>query len=127
MQRIENVRSSTFTSDGSYLAVLDIQVSAMSDLPALGGIFCGAVVQAGTMAHVVRKGVMLTIDDDGTWYNSYGMAANAASDTSTLASPAVIGKSAPLDQVKSTLTADEPEQTETDEHDTESEVTEDEH
>lgn len=119
MQRIENVRFSRYDIEGNQHAVMDIQVSTSSDLPTLGGAFCGVIVLAGTCAQVVREGLMLTIDDNGTWYDSDGAAANATSNTSSLASPL-------LGQSKSILTADEAEQAEPVEPDTESEVTEDE-
>lgn len=131
MQRIENVRFSRYDIEGNQHAVMDIQVSTSSDLPELGGAFIGVIVLAGTCAQVVREGLMFTLDDNGTWYNSDGTAANAADSASSLASPAVIDKGALLDQSKSILTADETEigeqeQAELGETDTESEVTEDE-
>lgn len=125
MQRIENVRFSGYDVEGNQHAVMDIQVSASSDLPELGSAFCGVIVLAGTCAQVVREGLMLTIDDNGTWYDSDGTAANATDSASSLASPAMIDRGALLGNGKSILTADETEQAEPDEPDTESEVTED--
>lgn len=133
MVRIERVR----TNDGSGNAVLDMQVSTVSELPALGDqLGIKLIVCAGSVAQVIQTGGWYTLDDNGTWYDSDGQAASATSNTSSLASPAVIDKGALLGQGKSILTADEleqiepeidePELTESDEPDTESEVTEDE-
>lgn len=133
MVRIERVR----TNDGSGNAVLDLQVSTVSELPALGDqLGIKLIVCAGSVAQVIQTGGWYTLDDNGTWYDSDGQAASATSNTSSLASPAVIDKGALLGQGKSILTADEleqiepeidePELTESDEPDTESEVTEDE-
>lgn len=119
--------------------IMDIQVSTVDELPAINEAIDGVTtekVSAGSTAQVVRTGVWYTLDEDGTWYDSDGNAADATSNKSSLASPAVIDRGALLGQGKSILTADEPEQiepeidekeqTEKDELDTESEVTEDE-
>lgn len=120
-------------------AIMDIQVSTVDELPAINEAIDGVTtekVSAGSTAQVVRTGVWYTLDEDGTWYDSDGNAADATSNTSSLASPAVIDRGALLGQGKSILTADETEQTEPEideqeqtepyEPDTESEVTEDE-
>ena len=131
MQRIEKPRERKV--DG---CVCDMQVSTISELPALNENVGGIVILAGSIAQVIQSGKWVTLDENGTWYDSDGQATNATSNTSSLASPAVIDKGALLGQGKSILTADEPEQTEPeideleqtepDEPDTESEVTEDE-
>lgn len=124
-------------NDGSGRAVLDLQVSTVAELPALNEeLGTRLIVGAGSIAQVIQTGAWYTLDENGTWYDSDGAAANATSNTSSLASPAVIDKGALLGQGKNILTADETEQTEpeideqeqteTDELDTESEVTEDE-
>lgn len=123
-------------NDGSGRAVLDLQVSTVAELPALDEeLGMRLKVGAGSIAQVIQTGAWYTLDENGTWYDSDGQAANATSNTSSLASPAVIDKGALLGAGKSILTADEPEQiepeidepeqTEPDEPDTESEVTED--
>lgn len=133
MVRIERIR----TNDGAGNVVLDLQVSTVFELPALGDRFgIALIIMAGSIAQVIQTGAWYTLDDNGTWYDSDGKAAGATNNTSSLASPAVIDKGALLGQGKSILTADEteqtepeidePEQTEPDEPDTESEVTEDE-
>lgn len=133
MVRINNTRY----NDGSGRAVLDLQVSTVAELPALNEqLGVRMKVGAGSIAQVIQTGSWYTLDENGTWYDSDGAAANATSNTSSLASPAVIDKGALLGQGKNILTADETEQTEpeideqeqteTDELDTESEVTEDE-
>lgn len=91
--------------------MLDIQVSTVSELPALGNkLGSKLIVMAGSTAQVIQTGAWYTLDENGTWYDSDGEAANATNNTRSLASP---------------VTADEPEKTETDELNTESEVTED--
>lgn len=131
MQRIDKVRERKV--DG---CVCDMQVSTISELPALNENVYGIVILAGSIAYVIHAGKWYTLDENGTWYDSDGAAANATNNTSSLASPAAIDKGALLGQGKSILTADEPEQiepeideheqTEPDEPGTESEVTEDE-
>lgn len=124
-------------NDRSGRDVLDLQVSTVAELPALNEeLGTRLIVGAGSIAQVIQTGAWYTLDENGTWYDSDGAAANATSNTSSLASPAVIDKGALLGQGKNILTADETEQTEpeideqeqteTDELDTESEVTEDE-
>lgn len=133
MVRINDTRY----NDGSGRGVLDLQVSTVAELPALNEELGMRIkVGAGSIAQVIQTGGWYTLDDNGTWYDSDGQAASATSNTSSLASPAVIDKGALLGQGKSILTADEleqiepeidePELTESDEPDTESEVTEDE-
>lgn len=124
-------------NDGSGRAVLDLQVSTVAELPALNEeLGVRMKVGAGSIAQVIQTGSWYTLDENGTWYDSDGAAANATSNTSSLASPAVIDKGALLGHGKNILTADETEQTEPEideseqtepsEPDTESEVTEDE-
>lgn len=123
MLRIEEVRN----IDGSGIAVIDFQASTVAELPSLNEeLGVRMKVGAGSIAQVIQTGAWYTLDENGTWYDSDGAAANSTSNTSSFASPAVIDKGALLGQGKSILTADEPEQTEPDEPDTESEVTEDE-
>ena len=100
-------------NDGSGRAVLDLQVSTVAELPALNEeLGMRLIVGAGSIAQVIQTGEWYTLDDNGTWYDSTGSAANATSNTSSIASPAVIDKGALLGHGKSILTADEPEQTE---------------
>ena len=119
--------------------IMDIQVSTVDELPAINKAIDGVTtekVSACSIAQVVQTGVWYTLDENGTWYDTDGQAASTTSNTSSLASPAVIENGALLGAGKSILTADEPEQiepetdqqeqTEPDELDTESEVTEDE-
>ena len=64
MVRIENVRA----NDGNRDAVLDIQVSEVSDLPAKNSILCGFKVKEGSIAFIVQTGAWATLDEDGKWY-----------------------------------------------------------
>lgn len=71
MVRVENVR----TVDASGNAVLDLQVSTVAELPALGGYLPNSArykVAAGTIAQVIQTGEWATLDTDGNWYNSDG-------------------------------------------------------
>lgn len=68
MREIEGVRR--INMDGS--AVLDIQVSEASDLPALGDTFYSFVVASGTIAQIVKRGVYATLNDDGKYYDEDG-------------------------------------------------------
>ena len=70
MLNIENVRR--INPDRS--AVLDLQASTTSDLPALGGECGGFVIAAGTIAQVIQDGKFYTLDDDETWYDEDGEA-----------------------------------------------------
>ena len=134
MIQIEAIRINV-TKD---IKVVDMQVSTVDELPAKNENVGGIIIAPGSIAQVIQTGAWYTLDDNGTWYDSDGAAANATNNTSSLASPTVdIDKGALLGQGKSILTVDEPEQTEpeTDEPEqteldetaaAESEVTEDE-
>lgn len=131
MIQIEKIRIDV-TKD---IKVVDMQVSTVAELPDKNENVGGIIIAPGSIAQVIQTGAWYTLDDNGTWYDSDGQAASETSNTSSLASPAVIDKGALLGQGKSVLTADdperieseiiEPEQTEPNELDTESEVTED--
>lgn len=72
MLRIEKVRF----NDGAGNAVVDIQVSAAAELPALGEtVGYSMKVKAGSIAQVIQSGKFYTLDDSGTWYDSDGNAA----------------------------------------------------
>ena len=64
MVRIERVRA----NDGNRDAVLDIQVSEVSDLPAKDSVLCGLKVKEGSIAFIVQTGAWATLDEDGKWY-----------------------------------------------------------
>ena len=70
MKKIENIRWQTYDKDGVTIAVLDGQVSEASELPTLGGDFCGAKVLPGSMMQIVQADevTFVTLDADGTWY-----------------------------------------------------------
>lgn len=70
MVRIENVRA----NDGNRGAVLDIQVSEVSDLPAKNSKLCGLKVKEGSIAQVIHTGAWYTLDADGQWYFAGGVA-----------------------------------------------------
>ena len=70
MKRLEKVRK----QDGKN-AVMDLQVSAVSDLPALGDTLFNLIVAAGSIAQVVQTGKFYTLDETGTWYDGDGNAA----------------------------------------------------
>ena len=70
MKKIENIRWQTYDKDGVTIAVLDGQVSEATDLPTLGGDFCGAKVLPGSTMQIVQaeEVTYVTLDADGTWY-----------------------------------------------------------
>lgn len=70
MVRVERVRYNT----GSGTAVLDLQVSTASELPALASTIGSMIVDAGSIAQVIQSGTFYTLDDDGKWYNTDGSA-----------------------------------------------------
>ena len=110
MLRVERIRS--IDSDGN--AVMDIQVSTVEELPALGEPIDGVTdknVGKGSIAQVVQIGAWCTLDADGTWYDTDGKAAGSDGETSNSLnaisqSPAVIDRSALLGGGKSILAPD---------------------
>lgn len=83
MVKIERVR----WNDGSGNAVLDLQVSTVAELPALNEeLGIRLKVCAGSIAHVIQAGAWYTLDDNGTWYDSDGNAAESANSNSLSAS-----------------------------------------
>lgn len=75
MLRVENVRE----VDTNWNAVLDLQVSTISELPTYNELLPGSryVVSAGSIAQVVQTGAWYTLDENGTWYDSDGNAAES--------------------------------------------------
>lgn len=73
MVRVERERA----RDGAGNAVLDLQVSTVGELPAIGAeIGYRMKVSAGSVSQVIQSGVFYTLDDNGTWYDEAGNAAN---------------------------------------------------
>lgn len=68
MVRVERVRHITPGANGIHLAVMDLQVSETSELPALNGIVDGMKVQAGSIAEIIQTGDYATLNTDGNWY-----------------------------------------------------------
>lgn len=70
MQRIEKIRSSYYDKSGVTCAVFDGQVSETTELPTLGGLFCGVKTLAGSVIQIVQadETTFVTLDADGTWY-----------------------------------------------------------
>lgn len=72
MVRVEGVRQD-ITRD---IKVVDLQVSTIDELPAIGENIDGIIIAAGSIAQVIQSGVYFTLDDDGTWYDSDGNTAD---------------------------------------------------
>ena len=75
MVRIENVRSYADLSDKPFQkAVLDLQVSEVSDLLAIGigDAIETFLIQPGSIAQIIQAGTWGTLDDDGKWYDTDG-------------------------------------------------------
>lgn len=104
MKKIENIRWQTYDKDGVTIAVLDGQVSEATDLPTLGGDFCGAKVLPGSTMQIVQADevTFVTLDANGTWYPEQ-------SDSSKSLNASAPKSSAQLGEGKSVLVQDEPE------------------
>ena len=76
MVRIENVRETVSTDSAAIAAVVDLQVSTTSDLPAKGSMIGSTAIMEGSIAQVVRTGGFYTLDSNGTWYDESGNAAS---------------------------------------------------
>ena len=74
MVQIEQTRRIISYNSGFPVTVLDLQCSAVSDLPALNALVNGALVAAGSIAQVIQTGAWYTLDADGQWYFSGGVA-----------------------------------------------------
>ena len=73
MVRIERERA----SDGAGRAVLDLQVSTVAELPAIGSkIGFRYIISAGSVAQIIQTGAFYTLDENGTWYDENGEAAS---------------------------------------------------
>lgn len=72
MVRVESIRES-ITKDKK---VVDLQVSTIKELPTLNQDINTIIVAAGSIAQVIQSGTFYTLDDNGTWYDSDGNAAN---------------------------------------------------
>ena len=75
MVRIENVRAYAALDDKPFQkAVLDIQVSTVTELLAIGigDKVETFLVQPGSIAQVIQAGTWGTLDDDGKWYDTDG-------------------------------------------------------
>ena len=73
---------------GKTIAVLDLQVSTASDLPAIGDVVENYIIAAGSNAQIVRASTptFVTLDgDDGNWYPLQGgSSSNSLSMSQTL-------------------------------------------
>lgn len=74
MVQIEQVRRIISYNSGFPVAVVDLQVSAVSDLPALNALIGGSLIAAGSIAQVIQTGAWYTLDSNGQWYFSGGTA-----------------------------------------------------
>ena len=78
MLRIEGKpREMQYETDGTILAVVDMQVSTADDLPKKNGEIAGTPygtvkVKAGSIAQCIQNGKWYTLDDDGNWYDQDG-------------------------------------------------------
>lgn len=68
MVRVENIRQD-ITRD---IKVVDLQVSAADELPALGSDVDGIIIAAGSIAQIIQTGEWATLDSDGSWYDESG-------------------------------------------------------
>lgn len=68
MVRVESIRQD-ITRDKK---VVNLQVSVPEELPELNENVEGIIIAAGSVAQIIRTGEWVTLDDDGTWYNSNG-------------------------------------------------------
>lgn len=68
MVRIEKVREVLGFADGITVAVLDLQVSTVSELPGLGDTAERYKIAGGSIAQIIQTGQIATLDDDGNWY-----------------------------------------------------------
>ena len=114
MKKIENIRWQTYDKDGVTIAVLDGQVSEATDLPTLGGDFCGAKVLPGSTMQIVQADevTFVTLDADGTWYPEQSDS-SASSLNASLSAPKNLGGEReeiveePVETEKSVLYPDE--------------------
>lgn len=114
MKKIENIRWQTYDKDGVTIAVLDGQVSEASELPTLGGDFCGAKVLPGSMMQIVQADevTFVTLDANGTWYPEQSDS-SASSLNASLSAPKNLGGEReeiveePVETEKSVLYPDE--------------------
>lgn len=72
MVRVEVIRESITKNK----KVVDLQVSTIEELPALDQDINTIIIAAGSIAQVIQSGTFYTLDDNGTWYDSDGNAAN---------------------------------------------------
>lgn len=75
MVRIENVRAYAALDDKPFQkAVLDLQVSEVSDLLAIGigDAIETFLIQPGSIAQIIQAGTWGTLDDDDKWYDTDG-------------------------------------------------------
>ncbi|MBR3267906.1 MAG: hypothetical protein IKI58_04150 [Oscillospiraceae bacterium] len=56
--------------DDKLVAILDLQVSTVSELPSLGDVIDGYAVGIGSHAEIIQADspTIVTIDEDDTWY-----------------------------------------------------------
>ena len=114
MKKIENIRWQTYDKDGVTIAVLDGQVSEATDLPTLGGDFCGAKVLPGSTMQIVQADevTFVTLDADGTWYPEQSDS-SASTLNASLSAPKNLGDEReeiveePVETEKSVLYPDE--------------------
>ena len=72
MVRVEAIRESITKNK----KVVDLQVSTIEELPTLNQDINTIIIAAGSIAQVIQSGTFYTLDDNGTWYDSDGNAAN---------------------------------------------------
>lgn len=68
MVRVERIRKLIPSGNGIHHAVLDLQVSTVAELPALGSKVEGMVIDAGSIAELIQACSYPTLDADGKWY-----------------------------------------------------------
>ena len=67
MVRIEGKRAINKIGE-KMVAVLDLQVSSVDKLPALGSTVAEYVVAEGSIAQIIQPWQFATLEEDGKWY-----------------------------------------------------------
>ena len=72
MVELKDVIRISYDASGALQHVLDIDVSTVGELPAMGDVVFGGKLLPTSTANVIQTGAWARLDDDGTWYNADG-------------------------------------------------------